>query len=1161
MKTRFLILAFLLLIFNTTAQELPNLTAHSPNVASLGQYGEYPVDFSTGVPKIEIPLYTITSGELQFPISLSYHASGVKVDQEASFVGLGWALNMGGVISRVIQDKVDENGMVTGFSTRGNSLPDYNAIDGEFPAGLVGNDPDPVNDGVIRTNYRLDKEPDIFSINSSLLSGQFCLNNSLDYVSLNYEPYKYDVDLINETIIVTNEKGQIFRFGKSLDNEEAHETTSVTNSALDASGTGADPSISSTLPYDSSWYLTEIISTNKKDTISFKYNSASYTTSRMTSENRYVPVDIILPDMDQVGTIFNGNMKYHALTSISNVRVPDKILFKNGSIEFDTAVDRLDMGFVPRITGFRVLDKYGNQIKKVVFTNNSYFDRTAGTGIGLNNMPIDSGSQRRKSLKLDGVKFYDSNNTFVNDYEFEYDATSLPPRNTADQDFWGYYTSSSSNTLIPSSFYSMAGGKPVYLGSNRDSNFNYMKAATLNKIVFPTKGHTTFDYEPNYYLDEFQQNGQTLKTKTISLAAINRLSSCPSGFFDGIPVNNTLDFTVTEDIIDNGIEYDGTLSVMFSDYTSNGAPSMSFRLSDITNGGAVVHFFEHLQADKNIYKVHTEGLHINEGHTYRLEAMTNSVTGSNMSICDSPWIEVTLTYDYYTTATPQQITPKQAGGLRVKTITNYDSDNSIKIKKEYTYGEVAYGPNGIGAGTLISDPSKYFYYSPLLYCVINEPGTSQTPPKVIHVLKDMLWFTSTSQVELGTNNGNPVDYNKVTEFITSYNNSTLTNGKTEHYYSQTGRDVDKSYATSNRPYDRFIYPSWKKRNLLKTVYNKQKGDLSYEPIRSDSLEYTDLPELRIKTLKIIEREPKTYYKFNGAPLENSQNRFYYYNFYQSIGKRILSKKTTKEYENAVEKLASTSSYFYGNTDHMQQTIVSTTNSKGELLKTKIEYPQDLSSPSAAELGLISKHQLAIPIITETYKKDGTNAEELLSTQRTNYKDWDVDLGLPTNTDLVLPENIQTSKGTGSLDNRIKYHDYYSNGNVQEVSKTDGTHIVYIWGYNEEYPIAKIENATYSDIPTSIYNSIVSKSDLDDSVSDENILRTELDKLRNPTYSPNLVNAMITTYTFDPLIGVTSVTDPKGYTMYYEYDDANRLKQVKDADGNILSKNEYHYKSQ
>ena len=84
----------------------------------------------------------------------------------------------------------------------------------------------------------------------------------------------------------------------------------------------------------------------------------------------------------------------------------------------------------------------------------------------------------------------------------------------------------------------------------------------------------------------------------------------------------------------------------------------------------------------------------------------------------------------------------------------------------------------------------------------------------------------------------------------------------------------------------------------------------------------------------------------------------------------------------------------------------------------------------------------------------------------------------------------------------------------------------------------------------------SNADIDSGT--ENTLRAKLEDIREHNL---LENAMVTTYTYDPLIGVTSMTDPKGYTIYYEYDEFNRLKQVKDAEGKILSKNEYHYKGQ
>ena len=54
--------------------------------------------------------------------------------------------------------------------------------------------------------------------------------------------------------------------------------------------------------------------------------------------------------------------------------------------------------------------------------------------------------------------------------------------------------------------------------------------------------------------------------------------------------------------------------------------------------------------------------------------------------------------------------------------------------------------------------------------------------------------------------------------------------------------------------------------------------------------------------------------------------------------------------------------------------------------------------------------------------------------------------------------------------------------------------------------------------------------------------------------------MITTYTHKPLIGVSTVTDPKGDEQSYHYDSFNRLQYVKDKEGNILSENQYHYKN-
>jgi hypothetical protein len=55
------------------------------------------------------------------------------------------------------------------------------------------------------------------------------------------------------------------------------------------------------------------------------------------------------------------------------------------------------------------------------------------------------------------------------------------------------------------------------------------------------------------------------------------------------------------------------------------------------------------------------------------------------------------------------------------------------------------------------------------------------------------------------------------------------------------------------------------------------------------------------------------------------------------------------------------------------------------------------------------------------------------------------------------------------------------------------------------------------------------------------------------------DAQMVTYTFDPLIGMTSQCDPNNRIVYYEYDGLQRLKLVRDQYGNVVKTYEYNYK--
>ena len=111
LKKSFIFLFFLVFSLLGFSQDNEKIVPDfaSPEIASFMKYEDINVSKYTGTPNISIPVYTLTDGEVVIPINLRYHASGIKVEEEASWVGLGWNLNVGGHISRRTNGRVDEN--------------------------------------------------------------------------------------------------------------------------------------------------------------------------------------------------------------------------------------------------------------------------------------------------------------------------------------------------------------------------------------------------------------------------------------------------------------------------------------------------------------------------------------------------------------------------------------------------------------------------------------------------------------------------------------------------------------------------------------------------------------------------------------------------------------------------------------------------------------------------------------------------------------------------------------------------------------------------------------------------------------------------------------------------------------------------------------------
>jgi len=83
-------------VFTGEARKLvPQFSPLSPSAASLQKFGDYQVSLATGIPEISIPIHVIEEGGIKIPITLDYHVSGFKLNEQASWVGLGWSLNYG----------------------------------------------------------------------------------------------------------------------------------------------------------------------------------------------------------------------------------------------------------------------------------------------------------------------------------------------------------------------------------------------------------------------------------------------------------------------------------------------------------------------------------------------------------------------------------------------------------------------------------------------------------------------------------------------------------------------------------------------------------------------------------------------------------------------------------------------------------------------------------------------------------------------------------------------------------------------------------------------------------------------------------------------------------------------------------------------------------
>jgi hypothetical protein len=463
------------------------------------------------------------------------------------------------------------------------------------------------------------------------------------------------------------------------------------------------------------------------------------------------------------------------------------------------------------------------------------------------------------------------------------------------------------------------------------------------------------------------------------------------------------------------------------------------------------------------------------------------------------------------------------GGARIKQINNFDGLNFEY--KEYKYFK-DYNPlsiSHISSGILMSYPRYFmaFHSSASGYPTVTK-SKSQSNSFSAHSLE-----------------GSAITYGEVIEIKKDKDNNILGYTiKKYNDYSNTPDIDDKNYrfplayASQYNPINLHL-------NYAGIMYNdrsSERGKLYNEKIYDKN--FNKQIEKKF-TYNIDDNRFNSYVTniYTSGPASNA-NKLYFYPFY-------LTK--TEEVNYTQGNITNSSTYVYGLNNNIS--FQSTLFADGSSNNTNFKYAFEKGNTY-----LLSKNIISIPLETEITKAIN-GVTETISKTLTNYPVSQIEadtitMGLPLPYD-AWSKNLQTT----TMEKQITYGIYDTKGNLLQYTTKSGVPTAIIWGYNQTQPIAKIEGATYAQV-SSLATALVTSSNADiDATTEQNFI-TALDTFRKDS---TMSGYQITTYTYDPLIGVTTITSPSGIREYYIYDTANRLQSVKDINGNVLKEYQYHYK--
>lgn len=635
-----------------------------------------------------------------------------------------------------------------------------------------------------------------------------------------------------------------------------------------------------------------------------------------------------------------------------------------------------------------------------------------------------------------------------------------------------------------------------FYGADKGTNALAIQNGLLKNIKYPTGGFTEFEFEPNEYSSTLL--GGAPDGGDYTLIDVN----------ESLSGKNSLSRKVEKDII---VDFQQAATITYrigncrngdagGACASPGAlpPSTTIKLM---NGTYVVAVFTSNQSNQ-----------IKTGYiTQKLDPGTYKLVIETPEPFDFGSMQVV--YKKYDTSNP--VKKWFGGGIRIKSIIHGDGVNSDKnIIKTYDYSDRT--DPGKTTGTLINKP-RYSY----AYTEYGSSSGGAPAPSCIDPVSYTVWSSFPGNIS-AVSGGSYVFYPEATE-------RTSGNGEIRYEY-----EMSNSYQQVNVPPFRVMKKSWKENLISRKAYY----DNSLQMLKEEKFEYLFDNINNIPAVRAVRVGPAV-----NCPVDlvNSDGEFrinsVYFDSYLIPFEQLKQKNETLVEYNGGTTITSTQKRWFEDA-YANLTKEESVDSRGNIDRMIYNYAASFAELDPVYAQMKMKNMISVPIEKKKYKGDA-----LVMSEKFNFSLWHDD-------SKVAVSSIQKSYGSLPLEDELIITEYDLRGNIAEQQRPKGIKEVYLWGYNSKYPVAKIIGSTYSSV-----TALINQSSLD-KPANESALRNYL----NTTLRPGLPGSFISVFTYKPLVGMTSSTDEKGKTTYYNYDSMGRLITVRDQDQNIITTNTYHYRN-